>query len=154
ARPGSAAGGGRRRAGEPSAAVARMPRWPRIDEPELLERLALDDAQFAAYIASLVAALPPRPYEGAALSRALRYPWARPPGSYVLNGGQITLLAAMPPGRRDDEIERFSAAEAGRVPLLAIGSNAAPAVLERKFAHFEEAADRAALVLTGRLHGF
>jgi hypothetical protein len=131
-----------------------VPKWPRIDEPELLERLALDDDQFSAYIASLLAALPARPFEKAALARALGYPWTRPAGSYVLSGGEFTLLAAMPPERRDGEIERFSAAEGGRVPLLAIGSNAAPEVLERKFAHFPKEADRIALVLTGRLYGF
>jgi hypothetical protein len=131
-----------------------VPNWPRIDEAELLERLALDDDQFAAYVSSLLDALPARPYQKASLALALGYPWARPPGSYVLRGAEVSLLAGMRPGEREREIGSFTASGGGRVPLLAIGSNAAPEILKRKFGHFPEAADRAALVLTGRLHGF
>ena len=42
----------------------------------------------------------------------------------------------------------------GRLPLLAIGSNAAPEQLLRKFGHFEQPEDRSVLVLAGRLHDF
>ncbi len=38
--------------------------------------------------------------------------------------------------------------------MLAIGSNGAPATLERKFAHFESEGDRTVLALSGRLHEF
>lgn len=42
----------------------------------------------------------------------------------------------------------------GPTAVLAIGSNAAPETLERKFAHFPAEKDRAVLALTGRLHDF
>jgi hypothetical protein len=128
--------------------------WPRIEEPELLERLALDDGRFAAYVASLLAALPSRLYEKAALARALGYPWARPAGSFALRGPEVALLAEIAPADRGREVRRFTGADAGRLPVIAIGSNAAPEVLERKFAHFAKEEDRAAMALTGRLHEF
>ncbi len=55
---------------------------------------------------------------------------------------------------RERTIDRFASPAGGRLPALAIGSNAAPEVLERKFAHFAAAADREVLALTGRLHDF
>ena len=55
-------------------------------------------------------------------------------------------------GAGDPRIRIGGAGE--RLPVLAIGSNAAPEVLERKFAHFPEEEDRAVLALTGRLHDF
>ena len=45
----------------------------------------------------------------------------------------------MSPGRaRRGDPRRFTGADSGRLPVLAIGSNAAPEALERKFAHFAE----------------
>ena len=55
-----------------------MSEWPPIAEPELLERLAMDDAEFEEFIQALVAALPPRAYEAASLERALGYPVGAP----------------------------------------------------------------------------
>jgi hypothetical protein len=128
--------------------------WPRIDEPELLERLAMDEREFRAYIDSLTEAIPPRAYEEAHLARAIDYPWARPPGSYRLARGQTDLLGEMAQLERERVIGEFASAEGGRLPVLAIGSNAAPEVLERKFAHFPVEEDRAVLALAGRLHDF
>jgi hypothetical protein len=101
----------------------------------------------------LVGALPPRDYETGALERALAYPWERPEGSFRLRAGEVDPLGEMGAAERDEAIAEFTAG-AGRSPLLAIGSNGAPGVLERKLAHFEDEEDRAVLVLTGRLHGF
>jgi hypothetical protein len=118
--------------------------WPAIGDPELLERLRLPDAEFREYVRRIVTAVPARPYAEAELEHALGYPWARPPGSYRLaEDGSVSALAELTPAERE-----------GRLPLLAIGSNAAPEVLARKFAHFEEPADRAVLALAGRLHDF
>lgn len=129
--------------------------WPPpIAEPELVERLAMDDEQFRAFIATFVAAIPPRTCDDAAVAWACAYPWERPAGSYLLGDGEVELLAAHAEHERERVIERFSAPDAGRVPLLAIGSNAAPETLARKFAHFPDAADRAVLAVTGRLHDF
>jgi hypothetical protein len=121
-----------------------MGEWPQIEEPELLERLALDDDGFRAYIRRLLASVPARDYGEAELELALGYPWERPAGSYRLDAeGKVT------------ELHDFSAQELqGRLPLLAIGSNAAPAQLLRKFGHFEAPEDRSVLVLAGRLHDF
>lgn len=129
--------------------------WPPpIAERELIDRLALDDQQFRDYVRAFIAQVPPRVCDEAAFARACAYPWERPPGSYLLRDGEATLLAAL--GRRERErlIERHSGAAAGRLPLLAIGSNAAPEPLRRKLAHFPDAADRTLLAVTGRLHGF
>lgn len=131
-----------------------MPSWPPIEEPELRARLALGDAEFRQLIREFAGAVPAREFAAAELAHAVGYPWARPPGSYELRGGEVALLAAQSEDEREALIERYRDPGAGRVPLLAIGSNAAPATLERKFAHFEAAADRAVLALTGHLRDF
>lgn len=130
--------------------------WPPpIAEPELIERLALDDAGFRAYMGAFIERVPRRTLDAAAYAWACAYPWARPAGSYVLDAdGGIQLLAELDEPERERIIERFSAPSAGRAPLLAIGSNAAPDALRRKFGHFEDPADRTVLVVTGRLHEF
>jgi len=129
--------------------------WPPpIAEPELIERLALDDAGFRDYMLRFIAQVPSRAWDAAAFAWACAYPWERPAGSYLLADDAVTALRELEPAAREQAIERFSAPDAGRVPLLAIGSNAAPDALRRKFAHFADAADRTALVVTGRLHEF
>jgi hypothetical protein len=130
--------------------------WPPpIAEPELIERLALDDEGFRAYMRAFVERVPPRGFDAAAFAWACSYPWARPAGSYVLAAdGAVQLLAELEEPERERIIERLSAPSAGRAPLLAIGANAAPETLQRKFAHFDDPADRTALVVTGRLHEF
>ncbi|HYC81150.1 MAG TPA: hypothetical protein VEB65_05150 [Solirubrobacterales bacterium] len=131
-----------------------MPDWPPIEERELQARLELGDAEFRQMVTEIARAIPPREFDAAALAFAVGYPWARPPGSYELRDGEVALLAELPEGEREALIERYRRPAAGRVPLLAIGSNAAPAALERKFAHFEAAEDRAVLALTGWLRDF
>jgi len=131
-----------------------MPGWPSIDAAELLERLAMDDRQFREFVGEMLAAMPARTYDTAALALAVGYPWERPPGSYLLSVAGIESLGAMSATERDRTVERFSSPDSGRSPLLAIGSNAAPEALERKFAHFPDEEDRTVLALTGRLHDF
>lgn len=131
-----------------------MSEWPAIREPELLDRLAMDDRQFGEFIRVLLARVPPRPYEAAALERAIGYPWARPPGSYRLTRAGVELLEDMGADERERVFAEFTSGDGGRLPVLAIGSNAAPETLERKFAHFPEEDDRVVLALTGRLHDF
>jgi hypothetical protein len=128
--------------------------WPPIAEPELLERLAMDDRQFGEYIRALIAALPPRSFDAASLERALGYPWTRPPGSYRLTDAGIELLEDLSAEERKRARGRFVSGAEERMPVLAFGSNAAPETLERKFAHLTEEDDRAVLALTGRLHDF
>jgi hypothetical protein len=130
-----------------------MPEWPPIEEPELRRRLALDEAGFAELIGALLGQLPARECGEEAIARAIAYPWARPLGSYLLGDGAIEALAAMAPERRRAVLDRF-AGGGSRLPVLAIGSNGAPAALERKFAHFGAAGDRTVLALSGRLHDF
>ncbi len=130
-----------------------MSSWPTIPEPELLERLALDDSEFRNFIRDLIAQIPPRAYDEGALARALGYPWTRPEGSYQLADDDVALLDDLPADTRERTLRRFTATKE-RLPILAFGSNAAPATLRRKFAHFPQEDDRAVLVLTGRLHDF
>lgn len=131
-----------------------MAAWPSIAEPELLERLAMDDREFAEYLRRAAAALPRRGCDAAAVERALGYPWARPLGSYLLRGSDVELLAGASLAERRRVFERFASTASGRSPLLAIGSNAAPAALARKLAHFEDAEDRTVLALAGKLRDF
>jgi hypothetical protein len=125
-----------------------------ITEPQLLERLAMDDRQFGEYVRGLAGSLPAREYEEGALAHALGYPWERPGRSYRLSDAGVEPLEEMSPAERDEAIAEHSAGDEGRRPLLAIGSNGAPEVLRRKFAHFPDPGDRALLALTGRLHEF
>jgi hypothetical protein len=124
-----------------------------ITDPQLLERLAMDDRRFDEYVRGLAGALPAREFEDGALALALGYPWERPAGSYRLSDAGVELLEEMSPAERDEAIAEHSGA-GERLPLLAIGSNCSPAVLRRKFAHFPEQPDREVLALTGRLHEF
>lgn len=130
--------------------------WPPpIAEPELIERLAMDDERFRAFIAAFLAAIPSRTCDAAAFEWACAYPWVRPGGSYLLSAdGGVELLSELDEPDRERLIERFAAPSGERLPLLAIGSNAAPETLQRKFAHFPEAADRTVLAVHGRLHEF
>jgi hypothetical protein len=128
--------------------------WPPIAEPELLQRLAMGDAEFETFFRALVTQLPSRTYEAELFERAIGYPWARPGGSYRLTDSGVELLADLTASERERVIRQFASADGGRSALLAFGSNAAPEVLERKLAHFTEEADRSVLALTGRLHDF
>jgi hypothetical protein len=127
--------------------------WPPIDEPELLDRLAMDDRRFEEFIRGFVAEVPPRDFDSGVFERALGYPWARPPGSYRLSGEEVELLREVTVVEREHALGAFLA-EGGRVPVLAFGSNAAPDTLRRKFAQLPEEEDREVLALAGRLHDF
>jgi hypothetical protein len=116
--------------------------------------MAMEGEEFGGFIRGLFDRLGPRPCGEAEIAQAIGYPWERPASSYLLSDGVIEPLGAIERARRARVIERFSSPEAGRLPVLAIGSNAAPVVAARKFAHFPEAEDRAVLVLRGHLHGF
>jgi len=128
--------------------------WPSIDNRELLERLAMDDRQFEEFMRALAASVPARAYDAAAFERAIGYPWERPRGSFQLTAAGVEPLEGLGEAERERVVARFVDDHAGRLPVLAIGSNAAPEALQRKFAHFPEKNDRAVLVLTGRLRDF
>ncbi len=127
-----------------------MQGWPPIDNAELRERLALDDEGFLAYLVALTGALGRREFTEEIYTRALGYPWARPPRSYLLVGEEVHLLDDLPEGERRAVLDD---APRGRWPVLAFGSNGAPEALVRKFGHLEEA-QRRVLVLAGDLHDF
>jgi hypothetical protein len=129
-------------------------RWPSITEPELLRRMTMGEEEFGTFIGAVASQLGPRPCDAGAIAQALGYPWARPAGSYLLRDGAVATLAAMGRTERERAIGRFTSPAGGRLPALAIGSNAAPETLERKFAHFTTTAERQVLALTGRLHDF
>jgi hypothetical protein len=131
-----------------------VPDWPPIAEQELLDRLAMDEEAFGAFIRAFIEQVPPRPYDAAALAWACDYPWVRPGGSYLLADGAVELLGRLPEQERERVLERLTGPASGRLPLLAIGSNAAPETLQRKFAHFADADDRRVLAVVGRLHDF
>jgi hypothetical protein len=130
-----------------------VPAWPAITEPELVDRLTLTDEQFAELWVSLATGLGSRPFTPDVYRHAVGYPWSRPERSYVLRGGMVELLDELNGRRRADAFGSFMDTSP-RTPLLAFGSNAAPSVLERKFAHFGDAGDRNVLVLAGRLMDF
>jgi hypothetical protein len=126
-----------------------MRAWPPIAEPELLQRLALDDQQFAAFFWELLAAWPRREFDPVAFEHALGYPWERPAGSYVLAGDDVQLLRDLDPVQRASTIAAFTE---GRHPIVSFGANASPSRLSMKFGHFPLEEDREVLVLTGELH--
>ncbi|WP_354698208.1 hypothetical protein [Paraconexibacter sp. AEG42_29] len=131
-----------------------MTPWPAIDEPLLRERFAMPDDDFWRFYARLMSNVGPRPYEDATLAHAFGYPWDRPVGSYRLEADEVSLLADLPAAERERTIAAYSGPTAGRLPMLAIGSNGAPATLRLKFAHFDAPADRDVLALAGQLHDF
>ena len=130
-----------------------MPEWPSIGEPELLERLSMDDEAFEAFVETLIEGLPPREFEAALLERAVGYPWSRPEGSFRLVDDTVELLEEMSADGRAAVEDEFEASP-GRQPVLAFGANSSPEGLQHKFAHFPDPEDRTALVLTGWLHHF
>lgn len=128
--------------------------WPDFNEPELTGRLLLDDDDFLELWSAIAASLPPRDFDEQVFNIGSGYPWARPGGSFILGDGEGRLLAELAPDQQAGIIEQFSGEGSARTPMLAIGSNASPEGLWRKFAHFEDAADRTLLAITGRLCGF
>lgn len=125
--------------------------WPPITEPELLERLALDDEAFLALTESYAGAWGRRELAPETYTWALGYPFERPRAAFVLRSGEVQLLDELEPGERAATVAAFTGR---RHPLLSYGGNAAPSWLTAKFAHFPDPDDRTVLVLPGRLHGF
>lgn len=130
-----------------------MSEWLPIVEPELLERLSMDDEEFAAMVETLLSSFPRREYEATALVRALGYPWARPEGPFRLVDGVVDPLEDMGEDERAAVRTEF-VSDPGRQPVLAFGANGSPEGLERKFAHFPDVEDRTTVVLTGWLQDF
>lgn len=123
-----------------------MVSWPPIDAPALVERLRLSDAGFRAMVADMAAAIGRRTFSDAHYEQAIGYPWPRPQGSYLLDADGLR-------EPRDLSAGEIAAATAGRWPLLAFGSNAAPERLALKLEHLAPG-QRRLLVVAGDLHGF
>lgn len=136
-----------------------MPTWPPITDPQLVHRMAMSDADFVDYLRTYTAALGPREHTPETYARALAYPFARPARSYLLTGDDVCELDRLTRPECDRILDAYTGRDrandhaTARFPLLAIGSNAAPAQLKLKFAHFT-GADRDVLVLAGELHDF
>ena len=128
-----------------------MRAWPPITEPELLERLALDDEGFVAQVRRYSSAWGTREFRRETFAWALGYPFERPAASYLLRGADVRLLGDVERAERARAVRELIA---DRHPLLSYGGNAAPSWLTAKFAHFPDDADRTALVLTGWLEEF
>lgn len=90
--------------------------WPPIDDPKLASLLAMADDQFAELASKLAARIDRRAYTLADYEHAIGYPWERPDRSFFIGT----------PSAIHDGEPRFG--------LVAFGSNASPAVLERKLA--------------------
>jgi hypothetical protein len=125
--------------------------WPPIDDPELLGRIGLGDAQFTAIMGEFWKKAGSRDFQSSALDRALGYPWDRPAASYILRGEEVQTLDELDPQERASTVRRLTE---DRHPLLSFGGNGAPSWLTQKFAHFPDEVDRTVLVLTGELHDF
>jgi hypothetical protein len=129
-------------------------RWPDLGEPELVERLLLDQDAFHDLWVSMSRQMPAREYTDEAFELSTGYPWARPTGSFILEDGEGRLLGDLDQRERSRVLESFTGPGSDRTPMLAIGSNASPEGLWRKFAHFTEPPDRTLLAVTGRLEDF
>jgi hypothetical protein len=123
-----------------------------ITDSQLLERLTLPDEAFVDHYLELVSHFPAREWTRRSFEHGLRYPWTRPERSYLLRDGETELLHELGEAGRAAVLERHLAPAAGRVALLAFGSNVAPKNLAVKLAHHAEAEDREVLVLAGELH--
>lgn len=128
--------------------------WPEFADPDLVARFLLEEEAFHDLWVRIAAQMPPREFTRATFELATAYPWARPSGSFALSEGEGKLLSELDPARREEMIGRFTGPGSGRTPMLAIGSNASPEGLWRKFAHFDDPADRTLLAVSGRLHDF
>ena len=128
--------------------------WPDFGEPELVERLMLDPDAMVDLWVEMAGQMPAREFSEEAFDLATGYPWPRPDGSFVLSEGEGQLLDDLDPDRRAGLLERFTGPGSGRTPMLAIGSNASPEGLWRKFAHFPDPDDRTLLAVAGRLNEF
>ena len=119
-----------------------MTAWPPIGPPELRARLAAPDAAFREGMLAMARSIGAREFTEELYEHALAYPWPRPLTSYVLDDGAVR-----------DPAGDLAEHAAGRYPLLAFGSNAAPERLALKFAHLPPG-ERRILVVAGDLHGF
>jgi len=128
--------------------------WPEFAEPELVERLLMDQDSFFELWRGMARQMPAREFSPEAFELGTSYPWPRPDGSFVLGEGEGRLLADLDPGSRQTVLDRFTGLDSGRTPMLAIGSNASPEGLWRKFAHFEAPEDRTLLAISGWLKDF
>lgn len=122
---------------------------PLIEDPELVARLSMPTDAFLVQLLEIAERFPPQEWTPEAFANGLRYPWKRPGRSYVLRGDDVTLLHELDPAEQEEAVAAFAP---DRIPLLAIGSNAAPKNLAIKLAHHEDPADRDVLVLAGELH--
>lgn len=128
--------------------------WPAITDQELRARLTLSDAAFRALVETMAGAIGPRAPTEAIFERALGYPWARPAQSFVLTGDHAQELATLDESERAAVLAEFGPdARRPRYPLLAFGSNGAPATLTLKFGHLADE-QRRVLVVAGDLHDF
>ena len=125
-----------------------------ITDAALLERLTLPDDEFLDHFLELVGHFPPREWTEEQYERGLRYPWERPERSYLLRDREAQLLHDLEPAAREELLRRHAGPGSGRLPLLAIGGNAAPKYLSLKLAHHESPEEREVLVLAGELHDF
>lgn len=128
--------------------------WPKLTEPELVKRLAMDEAEFVDYWLAMIRRYPPRQYTRDLFTLGTGYPWPRPSSSFVLEEGSGRPLAEMDSESRAMVIEQLTGPGSGRTPMLAIGSNASPQGLWQKFGHFEYPEDRTLLAVSGELHDF
>src|SRR3954451_11215077 len=103
--------------------------WPPISNPELLERMALDDRGFADFIASFARALGKRELTPELYAHGLAYPWERPQSSYVLRDGGGSLLDELAADERASVVSSFVA---NRHPMVGFGANAGPERLALK----------------------
>jgi hypothetical protein len=123
-----------------------------ITDSQLLERLMLPEEAFVDYFLELASHFPERAWSRRSFEHGLRYPWTRPDRSYLLRDGVTHLLHELDEPERAAMLERHLGPAAGRVALLAFGSNVAPKNLAVKLAHHTDREDREILVLAGDLH--
>lgn len=128
--------------------------WPVFAEPELINRLLMPQPEFHDLWLNMMDQIPPRDYSDELFATGVGYPWPRPDGSFVLSEGEGRMLSDLDPDQRIELIDDFTGPASARTPMLAIGSNASPEGLWRKFGHFDHPADRTLLAIKGKIHDF
>lgn len=108
----------------------------------------MDDADFALLAQRLAERIGSQQFTDQLFARAISYPWHTSPaeGGFLISGDRVTEI--------DSSSEASSLADAARVGLVAIGSNADPATLVAKLSSLPDPDDRVVAGIHGRLLDF
>src|SRR3954447_12406272 len=110
--------------GSPGSVAPHVRDWPPIHDPDVRAWMALGDDEWLPAALARPGFAENAPFTEAAYQFGLAYPWVRPAGSYLVQGGGVRPIT-------DVDLEAFTA---DRPPLVTFGANRAPHRLIERFA--------------------